>query len=57
MPLKKDMISKIEDHFNYYWNNNRLSAINSKSGDRFMSELPDSVQGELYLDYLFQDFC
>ena len=56
MPLNKDLITSIEDFFNYYWENNRLSAITSNEGNRFMSELPHSVQGEIYVDYLFQDF-
>ena len=42
-PLDKELISKIEDYFNYYWSNNRLRVINSESGQRFMSELPFTV--------------
>jgi len=55
-PLSKEMISKVEDFFEYYWDNNRLSAINSIEGERFMSELPMGVQIEIYVDYLFCDF-
>jgi hypothetical protein len=39
-PLNKELITKIEDFFNYYWDNNRLSPIQSESGQRFMDELP-----------------
>lgn len=35
-PLDKELIERIEDFFNYYWNNNRISAINCDSGIRFM---------------------
>ncbi len=42
-PLRKELVGTFEDHFNYYWKYNRLSAINSNSGERFMSELPNSV--------------
>ena len=55
-PLSKGLITKVEDFFEYYWENNRLSAINSSAGERFMSELPMSVQIEIYVDYLFSDF-
>ena len=43
-PLKKSLIVRIEDYFVYYWSKNRLSVINSASGERFMSELPDQAQ-------------
>ena len=26
-PLNKELIAKIEDHFHYYWENNRLSCV------------------------------
>ena len=35
-PLCKDLITKIEDFFNYYWENNRLAAITSSTHLRFM---------------------
>lgn len=44
-PLNKELISKIEDFFDYYWSYNRLSAISTEQDLRFMSELPFSVQG------------
>jgi hypothetical protein len=44
-PLNKELITKIEDFFNYYWENNRLSALSSEADIRFMDELPHSVQG------------
>jgi len=55
-PLKKELITKIEDFFNYYWDNNRLSAISSEQDIRFMDELPYYVQSEIFVDYLFNDF-
>ena len=39
-PLKKDIISKIEDFFEYSWTCNRMNAIKSKQDERFMEELP-----------------
>lgn len=55
-PLNKDLISQIEDFFDYYWENNRLGAFVLEEDMRFMSELPASVQGEIFVDYLFKDF-
>jgi hypothetical protein len=55
-PLDKELISKIEDYFNYYWSNNRLRVINSESGQRFMSELPFTVQEKIFIEYMFRDF-
>jgi len=55
-PLNKDLITQIEDFFDYYWENNRLGAFVLDEDMRFMSELPVSVQGEIFVDYLFKDF-
>ena len=55
-PLDKDLVTKIEDFFEYYWSNNRLSAFQSSDDVRFMDELPPKVQGEIFVDYLFVDF-
>ena len=54
-PLSKDLITKIEDFFDYYWDNNRLSCLDG-DGSRFMDELPERVKGEIFIDYLFSDF-
>jgi len=55
-PLNKELITKIEDFFDYYWLNNRMSAIENEMDQRFMDELPFYVQGEIIIDYLFTDF-
>jgi hypothetical protein len=55
-PLNKELITKIEDFFDYYWQNNRMSAIENEMDQRFMDELPYYVQGEIIIDYLFTDF-
>lgn len=39
-PINKELIGKIEDFFDYYWNNNRLAAMKTETDLRFMSELP-----------------
>lgn len=39
-PLNKELITKIEDFFNYYWDNNRLQAMSTEEDQRFIRELP-----------------
>ena len=55
-PLKKDLITNIEDFFDYYWEHNRMQALKSEADQRFMDELPYNVQGEIVIDYLWNDF-
>ena len=55
-PLNKEIITKIEDFFDYYWEHNRLAAVRTEADLRFMEELPDAVQSEIFIDYLFKDF-
>jgi hypothetical protein len=55
-PLKKDLITKIEDFFEYYWEHNRMQALKSEEDIRFVSELPNNVQSEIIIDYLWNDF-
>ena len=55
-PISKEIINKIEDFFDYYWTHNRLAALSSEKDKRFMSELPYSVKGQIFLNYLFKDF-
>lgn len=55
-PLNKDLIGKIEDFFDYYWQHNRMQALKSEEDQRFMDELPYNVQSEIIIDYLWNDF-
>ena len=55
-PLSKDLITKIEDFFEFYWKNNPLLAFKSDDDQRFLSELPKSTVEQIYIDYLFRDF-
>ena len=54
--INKEIITNIENFFDYYWQNNRLAAISSEKDKRFMSELPYEVKGQIFLNYLFTDF-
>jgi len=43
-PLNKELLTEIEDFFDYYWQNNKFSALASKEDRRFLSELPHGLQ-------------
>jgi hypothetical protein len=55
-PLNKDLISRIEDHFDYYWANNRLSALTTDIDKKFLKGLPEYIQSDIFVDYIFSDF-
>ena len=55
-PLAKNLIVKIEDYFEYYWNNNPLIAFKKESDQRFLDELPVTTVQSIFIDYLFKDF-
>jgi len=55
-PLKKSLVQKIEDHFEYYWANNKQAAFKTVEDQRFMNELPKGMRRHIYLNYLFKDF-
>ena len=55
-PLSKEMITKIEDFFQFYWLNNPLLAFKSDDDQRFLSELPTQTVEQIYIDYLFRNF-
>ena len=54
-PLDKQLIKQIEDFFDYYWVMDRNSCIKNE-GARFIVELPEEVQNQIYIEYLFADF-
>ena len=55
-PLPPDMVARFERYFQYFWKNNKNSAIQSEDDLALMSELPVSIQSNIYKDFLFQDF-
>lgn len=55
-PLNKQLITKIEDFFDYKWGNDRLGAVRDERDVRFLDELPDGVQEQIFIEYLFRDF-
>ena len=55
-PLSKEIITTIEDFFEFYWSNNKMVAFQSEIDKRFMGELPDVVTQQIYIDYVYKDF-
>jgi potassium voltage-gated channel Eag-related subfamily H protein 8 len=52
-PLPKTLISQIDNHYSYYWANNRLSAITEN--EEFLNALPDQIRKLVVKYYLFDD--
>ena len=52
-PLSRELIVKIEDFFDFYWDNNPLMASKADEDLRFITELPESTMQAIYIDYLF----
>lgn len=52
-PLPRPLITQIEEHFTYFWGNDRLASI-SKT-DKYLFALPRSIRRTIMINYLFQD--
>lgn len=55
-PLPKEMTMRFETYFEYYWANDKNYAIKDDADQRFMSELPNHIQNNIYRRFLFADF-
>lgn len=52
-PLPKSLINQIDNHFSYYWANDRLASISPD--DEYMNALPRSIKRTIMTNYLFED--
>ena len=52
-PLPKNLINQIDNHYAYFWANDRLNAISKK--DEFLRALPRSIKRIIIKHYLFDD--
>lgn len=48
---------KIEDHFDFMWNNDKNQAMKTEDDIKNYEQLPEHVQNRLYTNFLFHDFC
>ena len=51
--LSKKLTVKIQNYFEYYWENDRLSSI--KADNEYMKALPRSIKRKIMINYLFGD--
>lgn len=54
--LNKDLIKRLENYFEYYWERDRNFATKKDEDLRFMSELPKAIRRKIYTEFLFKDF-
>lgn len=52
-PLPKTLINQIDNHFAYYWTNDRLASI-SKNNE-YLNALPRTIKRNIMIHYLFDD--
>lgn len=52
-PLPRSLINQIDDHFTYFWANDRLASISKD--DEYLNALPWSIKRTIMINYLFQD--
>ena len=52
-PLPRSLITQIDQHFAYFWANDRLASISKD--DEFLHALPRSVKRTIMTNYLWQD--
>lgn len=55
-PLPPEYSRKFEKYFEYYWRNDKNYAITTPEDLEIFVELPPEIQGNIYKDFLFQDF-
>jgi len=50
-PLRKELVAKIESHFEYSWSHDKNYAIKGEEDLRFMQELPKSIRREVSIPF------
>ena len=50
------MTNRFEKYFEYYWWNDKNYALVSEQDKEVFRELPPSIQGAIYREFLFKDF-
>jgi len=52
-PLPNSLYREINQHYKYYWENNRLSQI--ENDNEFLKFLPTQMRRSIVIHYLFDD--
>jgi hypothetical protein len=56
IPVMADFKSKIEEFFDYKWDNDRTLAIVDPEDEALLEQLPEHIINRIYTDFLFTDF-
>jgi Cyclic nucleotide-binding domain len=51
-PLPRDLVQKIDEHFKFFWKNDRLSSLTPD--DKYLKQMPKPLKHQL-IRYLFDD--
>lgn len=55
-PMPKDIRDRIEDFFEFYWNNDRLRAFKGSVDRKLLNELQDTFVQQILMEFLYVDF-
>jgi hypothetical protein len=56
VPLRKDLVTSIEDFFDFYWANDRMRTLKSEADQRITNELQDTFVQQILMEFLYVDF-
>ena len=54
--LKPDLKKRIEEYFQFRWDENRMAAIDEDEEKDLLEQLPSTVQDKLLASFIFNDF-
>lgn len=54
--IKPKLKNGLEDFFEFYWANDKMSWCQSEEDMRYIDELPEHVQVEIYKGFLYRTF-
>lgn len=54
--MNQEFKDQLEDFFEFYWANDKMSWYQSEEDMRYIDELPEHVQVEIYKGFLFRTF-
>lgn len=54
--INKEMLTKIEEFFDFYWSKNKVLAFESALDKHIVKELPEWVLQNIYINYLYRNF-
>jgi len=54
--VSDDFLDELYHYFEYRWANSKNSAVETEADMNLMIQLPQSVQVQIYSDFLYKDF-